>query len=118
MQYIGIIAGNPTADETDGWEVSSGGLYTSPLSATVERNQTKVVKCAVRCQLGYTCASASLVTTAAWLKLSTDQENWASTLTLTDIDDTNKIFYAQITGGADAGTTNGTINLSGQVNPL
>ena len=115
MQYIGIIAGNPTAGETDGWEVSSGGLYTSPLSATVERNQTKLVKCALRCQEGYHCNSATLVTTAAWLKLSTDQTNWASSIQLTNIDDTNTVFWAEITGGADPGTTNGSITVTGSV---
>ena len=116
MQYIGIFAGNPTEGEQDGWEVSSGGLYTSPLSATLERNQTRLLACAVRCEVGYTCDSVTLTSNKAWLQLSVDGITFSNSITLTNIDDTNTLFFAEITGGADPGTANGSIALVGTVN--
>ena len=115
MNYIAVMSGNPTAGETDGWEVSSGGLYTSPVSATLERNANKNIKCAVRCQEGYVCNSVSLTSNYEWLTLSVDGENFSNTISLSDVGDTNKIFYVKITAGTDTGTVNGAIALAGSV---
>ena len=115
MNFIAVISGNPTVDDTDGWEVSAGGLYTSPISATLARNANKTIKCAVRCQEGYHCASCNLTSIYEWLTLSVDGNNFSNTITLSDVGDTNKIFYAKITAGIDTGTVNGAIALAGNV---
>lgn len=127
MNLIGIFAGNPTAGGTDGWEVSQNGALTSPVSATVTRGGTEAVKLAVRCEAGYYASTVNLsVATRGsggsyssgcdWLRLSVDGTTWTQTLTLHDVYDENSIFYAQITGGVDAGTvSNGAIKLTGNV---
>lgn len=52
--YLNVYMNNPTADGTDGTQVSTDGANTSPISATLDASkaESSVIKCALRCESG------------------------------------------------------------------
>lgn len=114
--YISMYAGSPTAGGTDGTPVSSMGALSSPISATVEAEQKKVVTVAVRCQAGYhagfvyitpaTRSGTTYSTGSDFVEVSADGTNWVSdtAITIEDVGSTNKLFYVRISGGETGGT--------------
>ena len=102
---------NPTADGVDGTEISSED-DTLPLSVKLNStiNEAKAVKVAVRCDSGYlidgdTTISFQGTNASKWRVAAddsyTDAETaltmaqWATTLTLANVADTNKIFWVK-----------------------
>lgn len=122
MDLIGIFKGNPVAEQTDGVEVSTDGLMTAPVEASIDRSSSAVVNCAIRCASGCTCASAVLSAVdendqpAGWLTLSTDNSTFSNSITITNIGDTNKLFYAKIQSGSTVGAKTAAIKVEGTVN--
>lgn len=121
MELIGIFKGSPTSGARDGVEVSTGGLMTAPVEATLERSSNTVITCAIRCESGCTCASATLTADdgngnpPGWLLLSTDNDTYSNSITITSISDTNKLFYAKITSGSVVGNTTASIRVNAEV---
>lgn len=121
MDLIGIFKGSPTAGARDGVEVSTEGLMTAPVEAKLERGASEVVKCAIRCEGGCTCDSATLTAvdmsdeSVAWLTLSKDNDTFSNSITLTNLDDTNTIFYARIQAGSYVGNETACIRVDAEV---
>ena len=119
-----IYYGNPTANGRDGTEASSGtGL--SPISVTLDASkaESKAVKCAVRCDMGYyiegdTAISFVGTNTAKW-KVAADgnyadatdalaNAAWQDTLILADVSDVNRIFWVKAMSSTDETPQNDT----------
>lgn len=115
MEYIAIFKGNVTAGGTDGTEVSSGGLMTAPVEATLNTGTNNVQQLAVRCAQGLSSASVDITSLEAWLTLSLDGNTYSNTITVTNVGDTNKLFYAKMTGGSTVGVETGSIELEATV---
>ena len=121
MDLIGIFMGNPTAGQRNGVEVSTDGLMTAPVEASIDRSSSTVITCAVRCESSCTCASAVLSAVdendnaAGWLTLSNDNNTFSNSITITNIGDTNKLFYARIQSGSTVGVKTAAIKVVGTV---
>ena len=121
MDLIGIFMGNPTAGQRNGVEVSTDGLMTAPVEASIDRSSSTVITCAVRCESGCTCDSAVLSAVdendnaAGWLTLSNDNNTFSNSITITNIGDTNKLFYARIQSGSTVGVKTAAIKVVGTV---
>ena len=111
MEYISLFKGNVTAGGTDGIEVSTGGLMTAPIEAVLNTGGNAVQTCAVRCASGASASSVVLTSTEAWLTLSTDNTTFSDSITISNVGDTNKLFYAKMTAGSTIGVETGLINL-------
>ena len=117
--HLHLYMNNPTAGATDGTEISSG-TETLPISVTLDANQSeaKAVKCAVRCDSGYLVDGNTSIyfegTNAAKWQVAADNNYsnadtaltmaiWSSTLTLSGVAATNKVFWvkASSTAGED-----------------
>ena len=61
--YYHIYTNNPSAGLQDGTVVSENGLMTAPISVTLDatRNESKVIKCAIRCEEGYESSGTSFI---------------------------------------------------------
>ena len=121
MDLIGIFIGNPTAGQRNGVEVSTDGLMTAPVEASIDRSSSTVITCAVRCESGCTCDSAVLSAVdendnaAGWLTLSNDNNTFSNSITITNIGDTNTLFYARIQSGSTVGVKTAAIKVVGTV---
>ena len=117
-----IYYGNPTSGMTDGTEASSG-TELSPIAVILDASQSeeKAVKCAVRCDAGYSieggCAIAFAGTSAAKWRAAVDDsytdaadalENayWQSTITLSDVAAANKVFWVKAMSSSDESPRN------------
>jgi len=114
MEYIAIFKNSPTAGGTDGVEVSTG-LMTSPIEAELNTGNTNTQTCAVRCASGCSASSVELTSVTNWLTLSADNTTFSDTITLTNVGDTNKLFYVKFTAGSSVGVENGAIELVASV---
>jgi len=112
-----IYTNNPTAGKTDGTEASSGTGLT-PISVTLDASKAEsaAVKCAVRCDEGYkidgdVTISLKGMSSAKW-KLARDDDFadnqsalsnaiWQDKITLTDVADSNVIFWAKAMSSED-----------------
>lgn len=102
-QWINVYKGNPTAGDTDGTVVSSDGLFTAPVSFTLDASvsETKVAKLAIRTETGYQTDSATTIsdlndTNDRWKFSLSSDTGWADSITITDtITTSNIIFYAK-----------------------
>lgn len=107
MAQFHIYNGSPTAGGTNGTKVSSRNPVYDVLDSSVP--ETHAAKCAIRCDSGYSIASASVYfdgsDTSLWA-LANDNSyanaadalanaTWNSEITVTDIGTTNKIFWAK-----------------------
>lgn len=110
-RHLRIYMNNPTAGGVDGTEISSGD-DTLPLSITLDASkaESKAAKCAVRCDTGYLIDGDTEIyfegTNAAKWQVAADNSysdaataltmaNWASTLTISSVAATNKVFWAK-----------------------
>ena len=110
--YINIYTNNPTAGDTDGTAVSTGGEFTAPIvvDLNASASEVKKVKLAVRCETGYETSADVVIsvvaadanstagaTTDKWGLSLTENGTFASTLTITStVDDSNTVFWAQV----------------------
>lgn len=115
MEYIAIFKGNVTAGGTDGTEVSSGGLMTAPVEAILNTGADATQTLAVRCAQGLSAASVDITSTAAWLTVSLDGNTFSNSVTITNVGDTNKLFYAKMTAGSTVGVETGFFELEATV---
>lgn len=123
--YINLYTGNPTAGGTDGTAVSTGDTETSPVSVTLDATtaETKIVKCALRCEAGYKTSGDTKITftgtsTAKWQVASDNNyadataaaaATFMSSLTIpTAIDATNTIVWLKALSSADESPANDT----------
>ena len=112
-RHLHLYMNNPTADEIDGTEISSGD-DTLPLSVTLDASQSeaKAMKVAVRCDSGYLIDGDTSIyfegTNASKWKVSADDDYadaataftygvWENSLTLANVADTNVVFWVKAT---------------------
>ena len=110
-KHLRIYMNNPTAGGVDGTEISSGD-DTLPLSITLDASkaESKAAKCAVRCDSGYlidgdTDIYAEGTNAAKWqfapdnnyadADIALNMGVWSSTLTISDVAATNKVFWVK-----------------------
>ena len=94
---------NPTAGDTDGTAISTGGDQTSPLVITLDAstNETKKAKLGIRCEAGYATTGDTTIqdnndTADRWKFGLTENGTFTDTLVIAStIDTVNTIFYAQ-----------------------
>lgn len=114
MEYIAIFKGSVTAGNTDGTEVSAG-LWTVPVEATLNAGTNNTQTCAVRCASGCSASSVVLTSDSAWLTLSADNTTFSDSITISNVSDTNKLFYVKMTAGSNVGVETGSIGLQATV---
>ena len=101
--YINVYMNNPTAGDTDGTAISTGGDQTSPLVITLDAstNETKKEKLGIRCEAGYATTGDTTIqdnndTADRWKFGLTENGTFTDTLVIAStIDTVNTIFYAQ-----------------------
>ena len=101
--YINVYMNNPTAGDTDGTAISTGGDQTSPLVITLDAstNETKKAKLGIRCEAGYATTGDTTIqdnndTADRWKFGLTENGTFTDTLVIAStIDTVNTIFYAQ-----------------------
>lgn len=112
-RHLHLYMNNPTAGEVDGTEISSGD-DTLPLSVTLDASQSeaKAMKVATRCDSGYLIDGDTEIyfegTNASKWKVAADDNYsdaataltygvWENTLTLSNVEDTNVVFWVKVT---------------------
>ena len=112
-QHLHIYMNNPTAGGTDGTEISSNN-NTLPLTIILDSSiaETKVAKCAVRCDTGYEIEGDTTIyfegtNASKWTAAPDDNYSdsdaavtnaaFASVIILADVSTTNKIFWVRAT---------------------
>ena len=122
MAHIHIYMNNPTAGAVDGTEISSGD-DTLPLTILLDASaaESKAAKCAARCDTGYLISGNLSVyfegTTAAKWQVAADNNfsdaddalesaDWQSSITLSDVAATNKIFWVKAASSTDENPQN------------
>ena len=108
-QYISLYTNNPTAGGTDGTAVSLDGSETAPLSVTLDAatNETKTIKCAVRCGSGYKTSGDTTISfegesAAKWSAADTENGTFSSSLAISDsVGTTNRVFYVKAQSSSD-----------------
>ena len=101
--YINVYKNNPTAGDTDGTAVSTGGTYTDPIAVSLDAsiNESKKVKLAIRCEPGYETTGATTIadsgdTNDRWKLCLTENGTYTNSITIPSaIGDENIIFWAQ-----------------------
>lgn len=113
VKHLHLYMNNPTAGGVDGTEISSGD-DTLPLSVTLDASkaENKAIKVAVRCDSGYLIEGDTEIyftgTNASKWQVAADNSysdattalnmaQWASTLTISDVAATNKVFWVKAT---------------------
>ena len=121
--YLKLYINNPTAGGTDGTEVSEGGLFTNPITATLVTDDTtgasSIITCAARCVSGYQTEgnvelkfqelSGGSYTdySGTDYEISADQTTWGNSLTLSStIGTTNTLFYVRLSRAAASAPVN------------
>lgn len=110
MPHIHLFMNNPTAGATDGTEISSND-NTLPLTLILDASQseTKVAKCAVRCDSGFEVESDTAIyfegTNAAKWQVAEDDNFtsetalsnafWENSIALSDVDSANSVFWVK-----------------------
>lgn len=110
MAHIHIYMNNPTAGSTDGTEISTGD-NTLPLTVILDASaaESKAVKVAVRCDENFAVEGDTAIyfegTNAAKWQIAEDNDFtsetalsaalWQSSLTISDVAATNKIFWVK-----------------------
>ncbi len=119
-----IYYGNPTAGSTDGTEASSG-TELSPISVTLDasKEESKAVKCAVRCEQGYYIEGNTTIKfvgdSAGKWRAATDDNYadeasalskgaWQETISVSGVTDKNVIFWAKATSSKEEKPQNDT----------
>jgi len=100
--YVNVYMNNPTANDTDGTAISTGGAQTSPLVVKLDasQNESKKVKLAIRCESGYQSDGATVQdnndTSDRWKFGLTESGTFSDTIIIaSSIGTANTIFYAQ-----------------------
>lgn len=124
--YLNVYMNNPTADGTDGTQVSTDGANTSPISATLDasKEENAVIKCALRCESGYKTSADGVAlsfdgtTATKWLvaysasntgDTAPSDSAFASTATIpVQIEQKNVIFWVKATSSKDENPANDT----------
>ena len=115
-ELLHIYMNNPTAESTDGTEVSSG-TELAPLSVLLDagKGEQKAVKCAVRCESGFhidgTLTIKFVGDHADKWKAATDNKytaetalesaEWKDSISLSNVADKNTIFWVNAISTAD-----------------
>lgn len=120
---INLYMNNPTAGQKNGTLISQDMAQTSPLSITLKAGEVKAVKVAVRCDSGYQADEAAISfnyyngsgyevsggNMNKW-KIAVDDGytseadaldngNWASSIKINNVADTNKLFWVKFEAG-------------------
>ena len=115
-ELLHIYMNNPTAESTDGTEVSSG-TELAPISVLLDagKGEQKAVKCAVRCESGFHIDGALTVKFVGghadkW-KVATDNKytaetalesaEWKDSISLSNVADKNTVFWVKVISTAD-----------------
>lgn len=115
-ELLHIYMNNPTAESTDGTEVSSG-TELAPISVLLDagKGEQKAVKCAVRCESGFRIDGTLTVKFVGdhadkW-KAATDNKytaetalesaEWKDSISLSNVADRNTIFWVKAISTAD-----------------
>lgn len=124
--YLNVYTNNPTADGTDGTQVSTDGANTSPISATLDASKAESakIKCALRCESGYKTSTDGVAlsfegtTATKWLvaysadntgDTAPSESAFASTATIpVQIEQKNVIFWVKATSTTDENPANDT----------
>ena len=115
-ELLHIYMNNPTAESTDGTEVSSG-TELAPISVLLDagKGEQKAVKCAVRCESGFhidgTLTIKFVGDHAGKWKAATDNKytaetalesaEWKDSISLSNVADKNTIFWVNAISTAD-----------------
>ena len=115
-ELLHIYMNNPTAESTDGTEVSSG-TELAPISVLLDagKGEQKAVKCAVRCESGFhidgTLTIKFVGDHADKWKAATDNKytaetalesaEWKNSISLSNVADKNTIFWVKAISTAD-----------------
>ena len=115
-ELLHIYMNNPTAGSTDGTEVSSG-TELAPISVLLDagKGEQKAVKCAVRCESGFHIDGTLTVKFVGdhadrWKVASNngytvdtalESADWKDSIALSDVGDTNTIFWVKALSSAD-----------------
>ena len=115
-ELLHIYMNNPTAESTDGTEVSSG-TELAPISVLLDagKGEQKAVKCAVRCESGFhidgTLTIKFVGDHADKWKAATDNKytaetalesaEWKDSISLSNVADKNTIFWVNAISTAD-----------------
>lgn len=123
--YINVYTGNVVAGGTGGSPVSLDGAQTNPITASLDgtTNESKIVKCALRCSTGYkTTGNVTMAftgdTAAKWGiaadngyadETAASAATFVDTLTISDtVDATNKIFWLKVSSDSTEDPKNDT----------
>lgn len=114
MKYIALYTDNPTEGGTDGTVISENGAQTSPLSVTLDasKNETKTIKCAIRCATGYETTGTTVIgfsgdTKDKWLVSEYEATDFEKTLNIgSPITAVNKVFYVRVSSSIEEEPTN------------
>ena len=114
--YINVYTNNPTAGAADGTQLSTDGAQTSPLSVTLNATsaESKICKCAVRCDSGYSATGCTIKftgTTAAKWTIAVDNSyadataaaaaTYSSSISLASVSATNTVFWIKAASSTD-----------------
>ncbi len=115
MAHIHLFMNNPTADSTDGTEISSND-NSLPLTLILDASQseTKCAKVAVRCDSGYEVESDTSIyfegTNAAKWQVAEDSDFtsataltnalWQNSITISGVDSLNSVFWVKATSAS------------------
>lgn len=122
MAGFAIYMNNPTVNLQDGTKISSDGSGTLPLTVTLNatKNEEQIVKCAIRCDDGYTATdmNISFVGDSAdkWraaedndygsVEVASQMCDWQSEITLASVGSLNKIFWVKASSSSDEKPSN------------
>lgn len=108
-EYINIYMDNPTAGEQDGTAVSLEDAGNAPLTAVLDasKNESKTLRCALRCQEGYRTAGETTLSFAGttadkWSLSATETGAFAATLKITEsIGTGNTLFWVKASASSE-----------------
>lgn len=118
--YINVYKNNPTAGSSDGTVVSTDGVYSAPITVTLNatNNESKTVKLAVRCEPGFETVGDTTISDVGdtydrWKLCLTENGTYTDSITISSvIDDTNTIFYAKaFSSQAETPSTDRSVSL-------
>lgn len=101
--YINAYCDNPTEGGTDGTAISTDGAQTAPLVVNLDaaQNEVKKIKCALRCESGYTTQGDTVIQdnndlNDRWKFSLTENGTYSDSITIASaISTVNTIFWAQ-----------------------
>ena len=115
-ELLHIYMNNPTAESTDGTEVSSG-TELAPISVLLDagKGEQKAVKCAVRCERGFHIDGVltikfvgdhadkwkAAINNGYTVDTALESADWKDSIALSDVGDKNTVFWVKTISTAD-----------------